>query len=38
MDQIKAFYKISQVLNQAFTQVNNICAHYLADKSIDVEE
>lgn len=38
MDQIKALYKISQVLTDAFKQVNNVCAHYLANKSVDVED
>lgn len=35
MDQVKTFYKISQILSQAFKEVNDVCAHLLADQSIE---
>ena len=34
MDQVATIYKISQILGEAFKEVNNVCAHYLADQSV----
>ena len=34
MDQVGAMYKISEILSQAFKQVNDVCAHYLADQTV----
>lgn len=35
MDQVQTFYKISQILSQAFKEVNDVCAHFMADQSIE---
>jgi len=35
MDQVKTIYKISQILGNAFKEVNDVCAHYLADQSVE---
>jgi len=35
MDQVKTFYKISQILSQAFKEVNDVCAHFMADQAIE---
>ena len=35
MEQIKAIYKISQILSKAFKDVNDVCAHSLADRSME---
>ena len=37
MDQVATIYKISQILSEAFKEVNNVCAHYLADQSVQNE-
>lgn len=34
MDQVSTMYKISEILSQAFKQVNDVCAHYLADQTL----
>lgn len=34
MDQVRTMYKISEILGNAFKEVNNICAHLLADQEI----
>lgn len=35
MEQVRAMYKISQILSKAFKEVNEVCAHTLADRAID---
>lgn len=35
MDQVQTIYKISQILSKAFKEVNDVCAHLLADQSIE---
>ena len=35
LDQVKTIYKISQVLSSAFQEVNNLCAHFLANEKIE---
>lgn len=35
MDQVQTIYKISQILSQAFKEVNDVCAHFMADQSIE---
>lgn len=34
MDQVGTIYKISQILSNAFKEVNDVCAHYLADQAV----
>jgi hypothetical protein len=34
MDQVGAMYKISDILTKAFKEVNDVCAHYLADQTV----
>jgi hypothetical protein len=34
MDQVGAMYKISEILGKAFKEVNEVCAHYLADQAV----
>jgi hypothetical protein len=34
MDQVGAMYKISEILGKAFKEVNDVCAHYLADQAV----
>lgn len=34
MDQVGAMYKISDILSKAFKEVNDVCAHYLADQTV----
>jgi hypothetical protein len=33
-DQVQTIYKISQVLSSAFQEVNNLCAHFLANEHV----
>jgi hypothetical protein len=35
VDQIKTIYKISQILGNAFNQVNSLCANFLAEEVIE---
>ena len=34
MDQVGTIYKISQILANAFKEVNDVCAHYMADQVV----
>ncbi len=38
MDQVKTIYKISQILSRAFKEVNDVCAHYMADQAIESDD